>query len=51
MTELKSPGKMHRAKQYLLAQLPYRRQYLEPGTRFDADLQKPLDFGLANARA
>jgi hypothetical protein len=47
MTELKSPDKMHRAKQYLLAQLPYRRQYLEPGTRFDADLQKPLDFGLA----
>ena len=47
MTEIKSPGKMHRAKQYLLAQLPYRHQYLEPGTRFDADLKKPLDFGLA----
>ena len=47
MTEIKSPGKMHRAKQYLLAQLPYRRQYLEPGTRFDADLEKPLDFGQA----
>jgi hypothetical protein len=46
LMELKSAGKMHRAKQYLLAQLPYRRQYLEPGTRFDADLQKPLDFGL-----
>ena len=47
MTEIKSPGKMHRAKQYLLAQLPYRRQYLEPGTRFDADLKTPLDFGQA----
>jgi hypothetical protein len=47
MIEIKSPGKMHRAKQYLLAQLPYRRQYLEPGTRFDADLEKPLDFGQA----
>ncbi len=47
LMELKSPKKMHRAKQYLLAQLPYRPQYLEPGTRFDADLQKPLDFGLA----
>ncbi|HZE81029.1 MAG TPA: hypothetical protein VE604_09005, partial [Candidatus Polarisedimenticolia bacterium] len=47
VTEIKSPGKMHRAKQYLLAQLPYRRQYLEPGTRFDADLEKPLDFGPA----
>ncbi|HEY2169793.1 MAG TPA: hypothetical protein VGJ30_09225 [Candidatus Angelobacter sp.] len=47
MTEIKSPDKMRRAKQYLLAQLPYRRQYLEPGTRFDADLKAPLDFGQA----
>ncbi len=47
LMELKSPGKIHRAKEYLLAQLPYRPQYLEAGTRFDADLQKPLDFGLA----
>ena len=47
LMELKSPDKMQRARQYLLAQLPYRPQYLEPGTRFDADLQKPLDFGLA----
>jgi hypothetical protein len=45
MAEIKSPSKMHRAQQYLLAQLPYRRQYLEPGTRFNADLGKPLDFG------
>lgn len=47
LTEIKSPGKMRRTREYLLAQLPYRRQYLEPGTRFDADLKKPLDFGLA----
>jgi hypothetical protein len=47
IAEIKSPGKIHRAEQYLLAQLPYRRQYLEPGTRFDADLKKPLDFGPA----
>jgi len=47
MAEIQSPGKMHRAEQYLLAQLPYRRQYLEPGTRFDADLEKPIDFGPA----
>ena len=50
MTEIKSPDKMQRTRQYLLAQLPYRRQYLEPGTRFDADLKMPLDFGTA-ARA
>jgi hypothetical protein len=43
--ELKAPGKMHRLKQYLLGQSPYRRQYLEPGTRFVADLNAPLDFG------
>ena len=40
-----APGKMHRVKQYLLAQSPYRRQYLEPGTRFVADLNAPLNFG------
>lgn len=43
--QLTAPGKMHRLKQYLLAQSPYRRQYLEPGTRFVADLDAPLDFG------
>jgi hypothetical protein len=43
--KLTAPGKMHRVKQYLLAQSPYRRQYLEPGTRFVADLDAPLDFG------
>jgi len=47
MTEIKSPGKMHRAEQYLLARLPYRRQYLEPGTCFNADLERPIDFGRA----
>jgi len=45
VTEVKSPGRIHRIKQFLLAQLPYRRQYLEPGTRFDADLESPLAFG------
>src|SRR6202011_2705994 len=40
-----APRKVHRIKQYLLAQSPYRRQYLEPGTRFVADLNAPLDFG------
>lgn len=47
MAEIQSPGKMQRAEQYVLAQLPYRRQYLEPGTRFDADLERPIDFGPA----
>jgi hypothetical protein len=43
--QLTAPGKMHRLKQYFVAQSPYRRQYLEPGTRFVADLDTPLDFG------
>ena len=43
--QLTRPGKMHRLRGLLLAQSPYRRQYLEPGTRFVADLDAPLDFG------
>src|SRR5467141_5184838 len=43
--EITAPGRMHRVKQYLLSQSPYRRQYLEPGTRFVAELDAPLDFG------
>jgi hypothetical protein len=45
VNEIKAPGKMHRLKELLLAQSPYRRQYLEPGTRFYASLTEPLDFG------
>jgi hypothetical protein len=45
VAQVKSPGRLHRLKQFVLAQLPYRRQYLEPGTRFDASLDAPLDFG------
>jgi hypothetical protein len=43
--KITAPGKMHRLKQFLLAQSPYRPQYLQPGTRFVADLDEPLDFG------
>jgi hypothetical protein len=43
--QLTRPGKMHRVKQLLIEQMPYRRQYVEPGTRFAADLDKPLSFG------
>jgi hypothetical protein len=44
-SELKSPGKMQRLKRYLVAQLPYRRQFIEPGERFMAVLQSPVPFG------
>jgi hypothetical protein len=40
-----APGKLRRLKEYVLSQLPYRRQYLEPGTRFNASLTEALDFG------
>jgi hypothetical protein len=43
--EIRPPGRMQRIKQYLLAQSPYRRQYLETGTRFSASLTQELDFG------
>src|SRR3984893_3114857 len=45
--KITAPGKMHRLKEFLMAQSPYRRQYLEPGTRFVADLNAPLGFGEA----
>jgi hypothetical protein len=43
--EVTTPGRMDRLKKFLLAQSPYRHQYMEPGTRFVADLDAPLDFG------
>ena len=43
--KLTAPGKMHRLKEFLIAQSPYRKQYVQPGTRFVAELEGPLDFG------
>src|SRR6266404_7629237 len=43
--KLTAPGKMHRLKEFVAAQSPYRRQYVQPGTRFVAELNGPLDFG------
>ncbi|MFZ0737389.1 MAG: hypothetical protein WAM96_09895, partial [Candidatus Acidiferrales bacterium] len=45
INEIKAPGKMHRIKEYLLAQLPIRRQYIEAGTRFNAELGDAIGFG------
>lgn len=45
--QINSPGRLHRLKEYVVAQSPYRHQYLQPGTRFVADLDQPLDFGVA----
>src|SRR5258707_1568589 len=43
--KMTAPGKMHRLKEFALSQSLYRRQYLQPGTRFVADLDAPLAFG------
>jgi hypothetical protein len=42
---ISAPGKLDRLKKFLLRQSPYRRQYIEAGTRFVADLKEPLEFG------
>jgi hypothetical protein len=49
--QLHAPGKMHRLQRLAVAQLPYHPQYMDPGTGFNADLQKPLDFGIEPLRA
>jgi len=45
MSEVKSPGKVHRLVRYAEAQLPVHAQYLEAGTIYSAELESPLDFG------
>jgi len=39
------PGKAHRVERYAVDRLPYHPQYLDAGASFNADLEKPLDFG------
>ena len=43
--QIHQPGKMHRLERMGLAELPYRPQYIDAGTAFDADLQTAVDFG------
>jgi hypothetical protein len=40
-----APGLMHRLKAFIVAQSPYRRQYITVGTRYSAVLNEGLDFG------
>ena len=48
MTE---PGKVERLKEWAVNRLPYHPQVLRRGTVYDAELQSPLTFGTATARA
>jgi hypothetical protein len=43
--QVTAPGKIHRLERFAMAQLPIHPQYFEAGTRFNADLLDPLDFG------
>jgi hypothetical protein len=40
-----APGKLHRLERIGIAQLPVHPQYMDAGTRFNAELVEPLDFG------
>jgi len=43
--QVSGPGKVHRLERFGMAQLPYHPQYMDAGTRFNAELLQPLDFG------
>jgi hypothetical protein len=43
--KLHEPGKMHKVKRLVFAQLPVHPQYMDVGTSFNASLLQPLDFG------
>lgn len=45
MQQLKAPGKMHRLKRFLEAQLPAHPQYIPAQTTYFATLNEPLNFG------
>lgn len=43
--QFKAPGKLHRLKRMVIAQLPVHPQYFDAGTRFNAELLDALNFG------
>jgi hypothetical protein len=42
LNAIKKPGRLHRLKQMIIAELPYHRQYLPVGTRYTAELEDPV---------
>jgi hypothetical protein len=46
MQQITQPGKFHKAERYMVAQLPVHPQYIDAGTVYFAELQRPLDFGV-----
>jgi hypothetical protein len=43
--QVTAPGKLHRLKRIAIAELPCHPQYFDAGTRFNAELLDPLNFG------
>jgi len=50
-SQIKAPGKIHRLKRILISELPIHPQYIDAGTRFNAELLDPLNFGTENKPA
>jgi hypothetical protein len=48
---VRAPDKMERLENFLVAKLPYHPQWIRRGTRFDAELLVPLQFGSAQVPA
>jgi hypothetical protein len=48
--QIHEPGKVHKLKRLAMAQLPVHPQYIDVGTSFNADLQRPLDFGTESVK-
>lgn len=47
IADIRAPGRLHRMKSWLIAQLPYQRQFLPAGARFTAALRAPVVLGSA----
>jgi hypothetical protein len=47
---VRSPNKKEKLVDYLWSKAPYHPQYWRRGTRFDAPLRDPLDFGSASVK-
>jgi len=45
---VRGPDKKERLQEFLLTKLPYHPQWVRKGTRFDAELLAPLEFGSAS---
>ena len=45
---VRGPNKLERLEDFLITKLPYHPQWYRRGTRFDAVLRDPLDFGSAD---